>query len=168
MDFRDSEPYQLLVLCICRRRRVQVSIRKGWSGFEGGGGAATRASLLPCGSDPFLPSFVLLESTSGRGGGGIPLSDLLLGVEGAGVAGDSGRLAADKDDTCDVVVAWLGCGGAGVDVRLSTFTLVELASPSSRRGLFLGAMMRLCSWVGGEGCPGMVYFIINNKSGVRN
>lgn len=94
----------------------------------------------------------MLESSLGRGGGGIPLSSSLLGVDtvasvGTGVAvGSSGTPAADRGDTCDVVVARLGCcGGVGAGLLPFTFTLVGLPSPSSRRSLFLGAMARLCS-----------------------
>lgn len=61
--------------------------------------------MLPCGPDPVLSSLLLRVSDRGNWIGGIPIVESLRGVE-EGVEG-----AADNDDTCDVVVAWLGCSG---------------------------------------------------------
>lgn len=67
---------------------------------------AVHTTLLPGPSDKLLPFCLLLESDCGIGGGAIPLSDSGLdrseGVVGIGVD-DSG--AAERDETCDVVVA---------------------------------------------------------------
>lgn len=88
---------------------------------------AVHTTLLPCWLDKLLPSF--LPSELNFGSGGIPLSESPLRVEG--VTG-----VVDEDETCDVVVAWLGCSGV-LDA------LAELPSPLSLRTRFLGLIARL-------------------------
>lgn len=78
---------------------------------------------------------LLRDSDRGNDIGGIPGTESLRGVAD-GVEG-----AADNDDTCDVVVAWLGCSGV-IEGLVLILAAAVLAPASSCRGRFLGPMAR--------------------------
>lgn len=99
----------------------------------------THTTLLPCGPGSSLPFLLLEDSDCCNGIGGIPIAEPLRDVE-AGVEG-----AADNEDTCDVVVAWLGCSGLGVLLLL--LAAAVLAPVSSCRGRFLGPILRIGIWI---------------------
>lgn len=65
---------------------------------------AMRTTLLPGPSDVLFPSCLPLETDCGKGGGAIPLSESCLDC-GEVVVGVDGSGTAERDETCDVVVA---------------------------------------------------------------
>lgn len=67
---------------------------------------ALHTTLLPGPSDELFPFCLVLEPDCGNGGGAIPLSESCLDRSEVVVeVGVGGSGAAERDETCDVVVA---------------------------------------------------------------